>query len=300
MRRIPLLAFVFVLLAACTPAPPVASPTDTPGPSTPTAEPSPTVTPPCPNHPTPACTGVPPGTKLRKLKLNEDGEAYRVRKRGTVLDGVHIPGVLLIHAEDVVVRNSRIDGYVSNLDGEKSFRFSISDSTVGPAKGCITMPAVGYERYTALRLHVRGNSDGFRASGDDIEIRDSYIYLCSNPDDHSDGVQAYDSGKGLIFDHNTVDQRFAKDITAPIFLTDGRQRDITLTNNLIMGGTFSIQVREAGGKMVVTGNRLVDKSWVYGPVDSECPRIDWQDNTLVTIDEDYTITGTVGPLECVG
>ncbi|MEO3853614.1 hypothetical protein [Acrocarpospora sp. B8E8] len=300
MRRVPLLAVFSVLLAACTqapPAPPVAEPTPTVVPSV-TASPSPTG--PCPNHPTPACTGVPPGTKLRKLKLNEDGEAYRVRKKGTVLDGVHIPGVLLIHAENVVVRNSQIDGYVSNLDGEKSFAFRISDSTVGPAKGCLTMPAVGYARYTAERLHLRGNSDGFRASGDDIEIRDSFVFLCSNPDDHSDGIQAYNSGKGLIFDHNTVDQRFAKDITAPIFLTDAGQQDITLTNNLIMGGTFSIQVRKAGGKMIVTGNRLVDKSWVYGPVDSECPRIDWRDNTLVTIDKDYTITGTVGPLECVG
>ncbi|MFJ2028469.1 hypothetical protein [Streptosporangium sp. NPDC087985] len=293
MRWVSLFAAVSAVtaafLAGCTSSP-AESPTSTPTGATGR----------CPAYPTPACTGVPPGTRLTVKALNEDGAAYRVRTPGTVLDGVHINGDLLIHADNVTVRNSRIDGIVINADGPRTFRFTITDSTVGPAQGCLTLPGIGQDKYTATRVHIRGHGDGFRASGDDIVIRDSYVDLCSNPGDHSDGIQTYNTGRGLIFDHNTVDQRHAKDITAPIFLTDKQIVDAVVTNNLVMGGTYSIQLRNGHGKLVVRGNKLVDRSWVYGPVDSECKAIDWADNWLVTIDENYRITSTVGPLACVG
>ncbi|GHE36319.1 hypothetical protein GCM10017673_43600 [Streptosporangium violaceochromogenes] len=254
----------------------------------------------CPAYPTPDCTGVPPGTRLTDLALNEDGAAYRVTTPGTVLDGVHIAGDLLVHADDVTIKNSRIDGTVVNADGPKTFRFTIADSTVGPASGCLTLPGIGQDKYTAVRVHVRGHGDGFRAAGDDVVVRDSYVRLCSNPGDHSDGIQTYHTGKNLVFDHNTVDQRHAKDITAPIFLTDSQIVNASVTDNLIMGGTYSIQLMNGRGRLVMRGNRLVNKSWVYGPVAADCAKIDWADNTLVTIDEKYRITSTVGPLNCAG
>ncbi|MBB2909111.1 hypothetical protein FHS43_000357 [Streptosporangium becharense] len=282
-----------LLLAACTLSPEATGPAPAPsGSARPAGR--------CPHHPNPACTGVPPGTKLTRLALNEDGAAYRVRTSGVVLDGVHIPGHLLIHADDVTVRNSLIDGYVINADGPRSFRFTIEDSTVGPAGGCQTLPGVGQDKYTAVGLHVRGHSDGFRASGDDVVIRDSYVKLCSNPGDHSDGIQTYRTGRGLVFDHNTVDQRDVKHATAPIFLVDDQIVDAVVTNNLVMGGTYSIQLKNARGKLVMRGNSLVDKSWIYGPVDSDCRTVDWAGNSLVTIDRSYRITSVVGPLACAG
>jgi hypothetical protein len=65
-----------------------------------------------------------------------------------------------------------------------------------------------------------------------------------------------------------------------------------------MGGTYSIQVKNVSGRAVVRDNRLVAGSWVYGPVEADCATIEWSGNTLVTIDEDYRITRTVGPLRC--
>ncbi|WP_277306244.1 DUF4082 domain-containing protein [Spongiactinospora sp. TRM90649] len=288
---------------------PSETPTATPTPKpTPTDEPSETPTPTptktdpgggaC-EYPTPSCTGVPSGAKLDKLSLNLDGDAYAVTKAGTVLDGVHIPGHLVIHADNVKITNSRIDGSVINANGPKTFRFEVSDSTIGREGACETQPGIGQDKYTATRVKIIGHSDGFRASGDDIAIRDSFVKLCSNPGDHSDGIQSYKTGKGLIFDHNTVDQRAARDITAPIFLVDDQQEDVVVTDNLVMGGTYSIQVRNVAGQAVVRGNRLVNKSWVYGPTESNCGKVQWSDNKLVTIDESYRVTSTVGPLNCV-
>jgi hypothetical protein len=243
---------------------------------------------------------VPAGTKLTTLPLNLDGSVYRVTAPGTVLNRVHIAGDLLITAQHVTIKNSQIDGGVLDEYADKHYSFTIADSTVGPAKGCLTSPGIGEANYTATGVLIRGHGDGFRASGDDINIQHSYVHLCSNPGDHSDGIQTYMTGDGLVLNHTTIDQRDAKDITAPIFITDPQTRDVTVTNNLIMGGTYSIQVKNVGGTQVVRDNKLVDKSWIYGPVEADCARIDWSGNALVTIDADYRVTSTVRPLPCVG
>lgn len=252
----------------------------------------------CPAYPTPSCTGVPPGTKLSDVTPNS-GDAYRVTQDGAVLDAVHVPGNLLITAHNVTVRNSQIDGFVIDEYENVDYSFSIVDSTVGPASGCDSQPGVGEGSYSARGVLIRNHGDGFRDSGDDIEIHDSYVHLCSNPGDHSDGIQSYKGGQNLVLDHNTLDQRDAKDITAPIFLTD-QTANVSVTDNLVAGGTYSIQVRNAGGTVVVRGNRMVDKTWAYEPVDADCGKIQWSDNTLVTVDANYTVTSTVGPLDCMG
>ncbi|MEV4094740.1 DUF4082 domain-containing protein [Streptosporangium saharense] len=285
------------------------TPTRTPEPTptkTPTKSPEPTPEPTkpqepgnrsCDGFPTPDCTGVPPGTKLTAKALNE-GRSHRVTTAGTVLDGVHIAGDLLITANNVVVRNSQIDGMVINEFGPNTYSFKIYDSTVGPASGCNTLPGVGESKFTAERVLVRNHGDGFRASGDNIVIRDSFVRLCSNPGDHSDGIQTYKTGKGLVLDHNTIDQRNVKDITAPIFLTDPQIVDAVVTNNLVMGGTYSIQLKNARGTLIVQGNQIVDKSWAYGPVEADCDKISWKNNSIVTIDKNYNVTSVVKALPC--
>ncbi|MDF5755017.1 hypothetical protein [Spongiactinospora sp. TRM90649] len=298
MRRVLTITAAAALVASCSSGPGAEPSPRRAAPTSPAPLPSPASG--CPEYPTPECTGVPKGTKLTKVELNTEGVAYRVTKPGTVLDGVHIPGELLITADDVTVKNSRIDGAVWAEYSLKFYSFTITDSTVGPPSGCHQAPGIGPSKYRATRVLIRNHSDGFRASGDDIDIQDSYVNLCSTPGDHSDGIQSYKTGKNLRFHHNTIDQRNAKDITAPVFLVDEGQSNVTVTDNLVMGGTYSIQVRNVAGRQVVRGNRLVNKSWVYGPVDSDCGKGEWADNTLVTIDEGYRVTGTVGPLACAG
>jgi len=214
-----------------------------------------------------------------------------------VLDGVHIAGNLLITAYNVTVRNSQIDGWVDDQYGNAYYSYTITDSTVGKPTGCDSLPGVGQGSYTARGVLVQNHSHGFQADGSDIAIHDSFALICSNPGDHSDGIQSYGAGNNIVLDHNTLDERGVTDITAPIFLTD-QQNNVTVTNNLVAGGTYSIQVKHFGGTAVVTGNRMVDKSWVYAPVESECSRLTWSDNTLVTIDANYAVTGTVGSLPC--
>jgi hypothetical protein len=266
--------------------------TDADSPGQPLPQPD-TGTPPDPSSfPTAATTGVPSGTELTTRALN-DGGGLKITKSGTVLDKVHVRGNLVIAASNVVITNSQIDGTVVDENGS----FTISDSTVGPTQGCIISPGVGDSNYTATRVNIRGHDDGFRASGPNIVVEDSFVHLCGPPGSHSDGIQTYLTGRGLVFNHNTVDQRDAKDFTAPVFITDPGAVDVTVTNNLLMGGTYSIQV-QARGTVVVKNNMLVDRSWQFGPVDSTCGALDWSGNKLVKIDSNYRVTAVVATLPC--
>jgi hypothetical protein len=209
---------------------------------------------------------------------------------------------VLIAAEHVTIKNSLVDDAVRNELANHYYSFTIIDSTVGPTNVCHSNDGIGRAHYTAQGVLLRGHSSGFMDSGDDITIRDSYVRNCSNGNDHAGGIQAYMPGTGLLIDHTTFDQRHVADFTAPIYLHDSAGqtiRNVTVTNTLFMGGTYSFQLKNAAGTLVVQNNRVVDKTWSYAPVEAQCPDIKWSGNTVVTIDADYRVTSTVRPLPCV-
>ncbi|MEU6715908.1 hypothetical protein ABZ897_30950 [Nonomuraea sp. NPDC046802] len=291
--------------ASPSPSPAATSPTPAPPPIA-KLTPRPVVAPDgrrCPDHPTPACTGLPPGTKLRTLDAN-DGPAHRVVKPNTVLDGVHVTGDLFIAADNVTIVNSQIDGAIqAEFDG-KDHAYTITDSTVGPTDECQTAPAIGVADYKAERVLIRGHADGFRDSGDNITIKDSYARLCSEgTENYADGIQTFNAGKGLLLDHNTLDMRGVVNYNSPIFFNDRPDgtRDVTITNNLVMGGTYTVQLHNIHGSLVVKNNLIVDRTWEHAPMSGDClDTIQFENNNIVTIDDDYRVTSIVRPLTCNG
>jgi hypothetical protein len=85
---------------------------------------------PLPSYPTPACTGVPAGTSLTDLPVDADS-SYTVTQDGTIIDGKHVAGTLVVKAKNVVIKNSLIDAGVYNDFENSKYSFSITDSTVG-------------------------------------------------------------------------------------------------------------------------------------------------------------------------
>jgi hypothetical protein len=266
-----------VLLAACT----------TPGPGGTAC--------PLPAYPTAACTGVPAGTSL----TTHNGGLV-VTTPGQVIDGLRITGTVDIRAHDVVIRNSEIRGHVFNDSTGTRYRFTIEDSAVAPAVGCSSWGngAIGVSDYTARRVRVSGFPDGFRVAGSNILIENSLVTLCSaNPEDHSDGIQAYGAagGTNIVIRHNTIDQRAVTNgaATAPIFVPNDGDRQgnqnvtVSITDNLLAGGGYSLRLygNLPFSAPAVTGNKIVDRSWAYGPVDVTCSNIGtWAGNATVTYD----------------
>lgn len=306
-------------------APPVSPPASTPSgaPPTPTppspAPPPPSSAPPpapatrgcpLPDHPKPSCTGIPPGTHLTDVALNEDNDAYRVTTDGTVLDGVHVPGIVIISANNVTVRNSLIDGSIINepQNGVVYKNLIVSDTTIGPTAGCFTkLAGVSETNYTAIRVLVQHHEDGFWIAGPgNVTVRDSYEKGCALPDgsSHSDGIQAvcfiYPC-TGLVFDHNTIDL-IGVDATFPIHNGGPGTSTFTVTNNLVGGGAYTIVTQwKTGPNWQIKNNKVVNNAWAYGASSAEntCAHQDWSGNQIVEIDSDYNITSVVSDLPCV-
>lgn len=268
-------------------------------PTAPTTDPGSQPTPPPSNvtdYPSPGSTGVPAGTNLTVISGN-----YTAKTPGQVIDAKHITGALIIEADGVIVKRSQIDDSVINDTTGTAKRFSISDSLVGPAKcgtPTWTPNGIGMARYTATRVHVRGHEDGFRASGPDVTIRDSYFKACTTSSDaHADGIQDYPAAQRLVLDHNTFDMaHLSSGYTAPVFVYSTGTDTVRITDNLAAGGVASFYLRPVEGAWVVTGNRAVANSWDYFPyeTDGKCANIGtWSDNDIVTIDSNYNVTGTV-------
>jgi hypothetical protein len=238
---------------------------------------------------------VPAGTSL----TTHNGDLV-VTTAGQVVDGLRVTGAVDIRAHDVTIRNSEIRGRVGNDFGGTRYRFTIEDSTVAPASGCSSWGngAVGVSDYTARRVRIAGFPDGFRVAGSHIHIEDSFVTLCSaNPSDHSDGIQAYGAANAtdIVLRHNTVDQRPVTNgaATSPIFVPNDGERQgnqnlsITVVDNVLAGGGYSFRLfgNLPFSAPTVTGNKIVDGTWEYGPVDLACDRIGtWSGNATVTYD----------------
>lgn len=278
--------------------PPTDPTTSAPTPTTTTPEPTATTTTPpiiIGRYPTAATTGVPAGTTLEPVA----GDMV-ITAANTVVDGKKISGDVDIRAAGVVIKNSEISGRIINDNVAAHPAFVVEDSTVGPATGCSATGegAIGTKNYTVKRVHVRGFSDGFRVAGSNVTIQDNYVKLCAtDPNAHSDGVQAYGAGGGtnIVIKHNAIDQRTVLDgtATAPIFIPNDGERQgnqgisVAVDDNVLAGGGFSLRIF---GDLPftatsVTGNKIVDGSWAYGPVDVTCSKIlDWSGNAVVEYD----------------
>jgi hypothetical protein len=268
--------------------------------TTPPATTTTTVAPPPPGgFPNPASTGIPVGTNLTIF----NGDLHATSN----VDAMHVTGMIFVEAAGISITRTRVDQSVVNDSG---LAFSVTDSDIGPADCSNTgrdFPiGIGYSNYSALRVHLHGHEDGFRAGGPNISIRDSYTLICSPATSNdSDGVQDYPLANHLVIDHNTFDMNHAQGFTAPISVhstpATGGSADVTITNNLMAGhqdSTYTLNTwPQAGhGPWVITGNRIQDGTWVFGPWSTEgnCQYVDsWSDNDIVTIDPNYQVTATV-------
>lgn len=252
---------------------------------------------PLPKYPSASCTGVPVGTSL----TTHTG-TFSTSSSNQVISGMRITGDVEINHSGVTIRNSEIHGHVKNFSGNGSF--TIEDSLIGPPSGCFSDAAVGNNNYTVNRVHLRNFAEGFRVEDDgNVTVRNSFVKFC-NPgvDNHADAIQGYLGGSNVIFEHNTVDMRdipvAADYVTAVIFWSDSSGNNVTFKDNLISGGSYSIRIHVGSGH-TVTGNRLINNTWLYGPVSSNCAAISWSDNSIVEIDSNYNITSTVSSQPCV-
>jgi hypothetical protein len=205
----------------------------------------------CPRH-----RLVPRGSSL--------GRAIVIRKANAVISCQQIKGMLHIEARNVTVRNSTIKsnsgakGLAANgtaaiyvADGASAVIDHVTINGDHGVDACIWHQGF---RLAVRAVNCHGADDGIfswadtsysRATGDNFTIRDSYFhgFTHATSNGHEDGYQTEGARNGLIA-HNTYRMTAGADSAIAIWDSLKSSRDITVTGNLITGGSFAVYAED--------------------------------------------------------
>lgn len=229
------------------------------------------------DRPGPHNTGVPAGTQLSPsgpLSITEDG---------AVLDALDVTGRILIRADDVVIRRSRIhsdgDGFgIRVMEGS----VTIEDTEIhGFEYGIV------FGSYTARRVDIHSMGADGVILGSNSTLEDSYIHdLTPAPGAHADGAQLTNAGaENIVVRGNTIDLASPEvhsgyggnsAIILKPDLGDLGSGGIVVEDNFLNGGNYTLyltndaQGRELAG--VTIRNNRFGRVHRYGPrsVDTPC------------------------------
>lgn len=267
------------------------------GPSISTVIPSddsaPTASPERPHgRPGPDNTGVPDGVEL------EPSDGLRIVEDGTVVDGLDVDGCVVVAADDVVIKNSRIrcaepesEPAVRVMPGHRNLL--VQDTEID-GLGEATM-GVGYSGYHLLRVDVHGVNDGARLASNTV-VEASWIHdLVRKGELHPDALQST-SGVNVLVRGNTLDAASDDDLGNAAIMLGTETGDQLLSNavfedNYLNGGNYTVNIRsDANLEGVVFRGNVYGPDHRYGPVRSpDTVRFDsdtWDDSgEAVEVDE---------------
>ena len=256
--------------------------------------------------PTPSTTGVPAGWAPAQTRSTD----LRVTQAGGVVEDVLLTSGadLLIEAPNVTVRRVVLQGgKINNQPGSGCANgLLIEDTTLEPPPGqnatTETEAVVSYGGYTARRVKIWQRSEGFRVSGKSagcgpVRIEDSFARIddSDNCDLHADGIQGY-NGSALTVVNTTIDGQRIGCGTAPFFYPRNQGNTRADVNGLlVMGAGYPFRLGTPG---TVSGLRIVNGSWEYGPINVACSLVTAWDASLVTITANYQVASTVQQKRC--
>ncbi len=211
---------------------------------------------------------------------------------------------LLVKANNVTVRRVEFQGgLISNNNSGCFPRLLLEDvSMIAPdhAGGNFQEGAIGDGGYTARGVKIEGRSEGFRVSGcGPVTIEDSFAKIIPPEpcgDWHGDGIQGY-FGDGLTVHNVTIDMRTTGCFgTSPFFYDgephNGNKGPVTVDRLLVEGQGFPFRLGDGGTSITgsVTGLKVLDGSWFYGPVTANCPGLNPWEAKIVSQDASYQPT----------
>ena len=274
-----------------------ATPTPTPTP-TKTASPTPTPTPTKTATPTPAPTtppssgsgsgtfptrdsaGLPAGWQPKQSITGD----YVVKTAGAVVSDLKITnGTIVIQAPNVTLQRIQFVGSkVLNGQGSTCYANLLVQDSDFTANGTTTDkddPVIQFGSYTARNLMIDGVPEGLRVGGSDINcgpvaVYDSYIRVKSPTncgDWHGDGIQGY-GGEKVTVRNTTIVMQVVNGCygTAPFFYPKNQgNTSVDIDGLMVSGGGYPFRNGMPGP---VKNLKVVDGSWVYGPVRRELRR----------------------------
>jgi hypothetical protein len=212
-----------------------------------------------------------------------------------VYENRDVRGCITVRAVGVIIRNVKItcsaDYAIAVNTGPSSNRWNSPNANLLVDRVDINMAgqldgkAIAFDGYTLRRAHIHGGSDCGHF-GENVVIEDTFCEIpAGGPQDgpHYDGYQS-DGGRNIRINHNTIRVPYSQ--TSAILMSTNTSpiRDVTITNNLVAGGGYSIYCGTGQGGPVLgsftfSGN-VVARTYFpnggfWGP-ETECPASGWR------------------------
>lgn len=217
--------------------------------------------------PTKSTTGpTTPVDQLRKIS------GSTITQDGTVLEGVYITGSVNVQADNVVIRNFKIE--TSSSYGVQTTNGATNLVLEDGEISGMSSSGVYGSNFTARRLYVHDSGgDAFKPTTN-VTIEDSFVerlgYL---PEAHADGVQMV-SGSNLTVRGNnflmTDVEGFRNSQVFMIQTNNSAIENVTIEGNWINGGGYSVQIRDKGNgygapaNVNIRNNRF-GRGYSFGP-----------------------------------
>ena len=273
------LASVLVLSACSSATDP--DPAHPPDPAT-----SPSATATSGRYPDASSTGVPEGTTLTA------SESLEITQDGTVVEGLDVHGRVIIAANDVVLRNTRVRTDTS------TYPIHVTDGATGVLIEDVEVDNMGGtgigilissdSSATIRRADVHSAEDGIRIQGDEVVIEDSYVHdLQRQEGGHHDAIQIR-SGDDITLRGNTL-LPFVESTADPMnaalqigsLLGDDQVSRLRVIDNYMNGGNYTIN---GGGDDVVdsavySGNRF-GRDFRYGVAGNLGATSSWDESNV--------------------
>lgn len=203
-------------------------------------------------------TGVPPGTTLSK----QTG-TIEISTDGTVLEGVDLVGNIVVKANDVTIRNSRIESatpyhLIYVIDGNTGFRLEDSE-LIG--NGTTVNGVLGYGAF--LRNNIHGFENGLNIWGP-ARVEGNFIHeLAGGPQAHFDAIEC-NGGSDVQILNNTLTNENAD--TSALMLNNefGALENWVIDGNRMTGGGYTMYIDPRKTDKPVGNIRITNNRWGKG------------------------------------
>ena len=198
---------------------------------------------------------------------------------GMVIEGLDLTGPVYVKANNVTIRNCRITGGTYGVQANfGKTGLLIEDCEITQSKSA----GIFGNDFTARRVYIHNTgADGIKP-GNDWVVEYSYITdMGSIEGAHADGVQMVSGSNGTLR-YNTFEMPanttgFENSQVILLKTDSGAIDDITIDNNWINGGGYSVQVRGTPTDITITNNRF-GRDYNYWVIIADVD-ITWSGNT---------------------
>jgi len=231
----------------------------------------------------------PDNTGPYDASLLQPSPSLTIREDDTVIKDVEIDGRIKIEANNVTIRNFRIDADGTHYGIQIVSGYSgilIEDGEILNMNSA----AILGNGFTARRLNIHDSGgDGFKVQGSGAAtlVQQSWIHhLGKNKGAHADGNQSR-SGANIAFRYNncdmptTVPPPYKTNACFMIQDAEGTLDNFEIKNNWLNGGNYTIYCAGTGNRIV--GNRF-GRDYRFG-YQNGCNDMLWENNVWEDTDE---------------